>query len=37
MTSEEITEILRAELKPKRFKHTLGVVDTAREMAIIFG
>lgn len=37
MTSEEITEILRAELKPKRFKHTLGVMQTAQEMAKIFG
>lgn len=37
MTSEEITKILSAELKPKRFRHTLGVMDTAREMAEIFG
>ena len=37
MTSDEITEILRAELKPKRFKHTLGVMKTAREMAALYG
>ena len=37
MTPEEITEILRAELKPKRFAHTMGVMATARELAEIHG
>ena len=37
MTPEQIENILRAELKPKRFQHTLGVMATARELAEIHG
>lgn len=37
MTPEKICEVLRAELKPKRFLHTMGVMATARELAEIFG
>lgn len=37
MTLENMDAILRAELKPSRYKHTLGVMDTARELADIYG
>ena len=37
MTPEEMTAILRAELKPRRFMHTMGVVATAQELAEIHG
>lgn len=33
----QITEDLKYRLKPNRFKHTLGVAKTAKEMAEIFG
>lgn len=37
MTPEQIEGILRAELKPGRFLHTMGVMATARELAEIHG
>ena len=37
MTPDAISGILRAELRPKRFKHTMGVMATARELAEIHG
>lgn len=37
MIPDEISGILRAELRPKRFKHTMGVMAAARELAEIHG
>ncbi|MBO4898168.1 MAG: bis(5'-nucleosyl)-tetraphosphatase (symmetrical) YqeK [Clostridia bacterium] len=37
MTNEEITEILQKRLKPTRFKHTLGVAETAVKLAEKYG
>ena len=36
-SKEQILDILRAELKPGRFRHTLGVAETARRLAPRFG
>jgi len=33
----QVKEEIRARLKPSRYAHTLGVADTAREMALRFG
>lgn len=37
MTFEEAKATLEGMVKPSRFRHTLGVVDTAEELAIRFG
>lgn len=37
METEAIKEILRAELKPSRYQHTLGVIETADELAALHG
>lgn len=37
MSTEEITELLKCRLKPKRFQHSLGVAATARSLALRYG
>jgi predicted HD superfamily hydrolase involved in NAD metabolism len=37
MTIDEIKEKLRGGLSPKRFKHSLGVMDTAVKLAVLYG
>ena len=37
MTPEEIKDILKLKLKQTRYNHSLGVADTAKELALRFG
>ncbi|MDD6213178.1 MAG: nicotinate-nucleotide adenylyltransferase [Clostridiales bacterium] len=37
LTEEEIMEVLQKKLKPSRYRHTLGVADTAEKMARCYG
>ena len=37
LTEEKIMEVLKEKLKPKRLKHSIGVKETAAELARVFG